>query len=42
MPDGCHDLHGWNGKTSVPSQKTLEILDLEYVADGLEKIGKLR
>ena len=30
------------GKTSFPKRKTLVDLDLEYVADDLEKIGKLR
>ena len=41
MLDEYYDLHGWNKKTSFPSRKTLEDLGLSYVADDLEKIGKL-
>jgi len=42
MLDEYYDLHGWDRKTSYPKRKTLIDLDLEYVADDLEKIGKLR
>jgi aldehyde:ferredoxin oxidoreductase len=41
MLDEYYALHGWNKKTSFPYRKTLEDLDLDYVADDLEKIGKL-
>jgi aldehyde:ferredoxin oxidoreductase len=42
MLDDYYDLHGWDRKTSFPIRKTLIDLGLEYVADDLEKIGKLR
>jgi aldehyde:ferredoxin oxidoreductase len=41
MLDDYYDLHGWNRKTGYPTRKTLAALNLEYVADDLEKIGKL-
>ena len=41
MLDDYYDLHGWNRKTSFPTRKTLVSLNLKYVADDLEKIGKL-
>ena len=41
MLDEYYDLHGWDRETSFPKRKTLIDLDLEYVADDLEKIGKL-
>ncbi len=41
MLDDYYDLHGWNRKTSFPTRKTLVALNLKYVADDLEKIGKL-
>ena len=41
MLDEYYDLHGWDRKTSFPTRKTLVDMDLEYVADDLEKIGKL-
>lgn len=41
MLDEYYDLHGWDRKTSFPTRKTLEKLNLAYVADDLEKIGKL-
>jgi aldehyde:ferredoxin oxidoreductase len=42
MLDEYYDLHGWDRETSFPKRQTLIDLDLEYVADDLEKIGKLR
>ena len=42
MLDEYYELHGWDKETSFPIRKTLEKLDLKYVADDLEKIGKLR
>jgi aldehyde:ferredoxin oxidoreductase len=42
MLDEYYDLHGWDRETSFPRRETLVDLDLEYVADDLEKIGKLR
>lgn len=41
MLDEYYELHGWNKVTSYPSRKTLEDLGLDYVADDLEKLGKL-
>jgi len=41
MLDEYYDLHGWNKKTSFPYRNTLEELGLDYVADDLERIGKL-
>lgn len=41
MLDEYYDLHGWNKQNSFPCRKALEVLDLGYVADDLEKIGKL-
>ena len=42
MLDEYYDLHGWDRETSFPKRKTLADFGLEYVADDLEKIGKLR
>ena len=42
MLDDYYDLHGWDRETSFPKRKTLGALGLNYVADDLEKIGKLR
>lgn len=42
MLDEYYDLHGWDRQTSFPKRKTLEDLGLEYVADDLSKINKLR
>ena len=41
MLDEYYDLHGWNKQNSFPCRKALEALGLGYVADDLEKIGKL-
>ena len=41
MLDEYYELHGWDTKTSYPTRKALEDLDLGYVADDLERIGKL-
>ncbi len=41
MLDEYYDLHGWDSETSFPTRKTLVDLDLEKVADDLEKLGKL-
>ena len=41
MLDEYYDLHGWDRGTSFPTRDALEDLDLGYVADDLEKIGKL-
>jgi len=41
MLDEYYDLHGWDRETSFPRREALIDLDLEYVADDLEKIGKL-
>jgi aldehyde:ferredoxin oxidoreductase len=42
MLDEYYDLHGWDRETSYPKKQTLIDLGLEYVADDLAKIGKLR
>ena len=42
MLDDYYDLHGWDRETSFPKRETLVELGLEYVADDLAKIGKLR
>jgi len=42
MLDEYYDLHGWDRETSYPKRQTLIDLGLEYVADDLAKIGKLR
>jgi aldehyde:ferredoxin oxidoreductase len=41
MLDEYYDIHGWNRETSYPTRKTFEKLGLDYVADEMEKIGKL-
>lgn len=41
MLDDYYDLHGWDRETSFPTRQALIDLDLEYVADDLERIGKL-
>jgi len=41
MLDDYYDLHGWDRETSFPTRETLTALDLGYVADDLERIGKL-
>jgi aldehyde:ferredoxin oxidoreductase len=41
MLDEYYDLHGWDKKTSYPTRKTLADLDLDHVADDLERMGKL-
>ncbi|MBP7342122.1 MAG: aldehyde ferredoxin oxidoreductase C-terminal domain-containing protein, partial [Syntrophaceae bacterium] len=41
MLDEYYELHGWNKKNSFPTRKTLEDLDLAYVADELARLGKL-
>jgi len=41
MLDKYYELHGWNKKTSFPTRRTLERLGLKYVADALQKRGKL-
>jgi aldehyde:ferredoxin oxidoreductase len=42
MLDDYYDLHGWDRETSFPKRQTLMDLGLEYVANDLERIGKLR
>ena len=41
MLDEYYELHGWDKRTSYPTRNALTALNLEYVADDLEKIGKL-
>ena len=41
MLDEYYDLHGWDRETSYPTRETLEKLGLDYVADDMQKIGKL-
>ncbi len=42
MLDDYYNIHGWDIQTSYPKRDTLVGLDLECVAEDLEKIGKLR
>jgi aldehyde:ferredoxin oxidoreductase len=42
MLDEYYDLHGWDRETSYPTLETLMDLGLDYVADDLERIGKLQ
>jgi aldehyde:ferredoxin oxidoreductase len=42
MLDEYYELHGWDANTSYPKRKVLEELGLGYVANDLERIGKLR
>jgi len=41
MLDDYYELHGWDKKSSFPKRKILEKLGISYVADDLERIGKL-
>jgi len=41
MLDEYYNLHGWEPSTGLQTRKCLEDLDLERVADDLEKIGRL-
>jgi aldehyde:ferredoxin oxidoreductase len=41
MLDEYYELHGWDRKTSRPTRRTLENLDLKEVADTLDQVGKL-
>jgi aldehyde:ferredoxin oxidoreductase len=41
MLDEYYELHGWDRETSFPTRETLEKLGLAYVAEDLERIGKL-
>jgi len=41
MLDRYYELHGWDKETGFPRRSTLEKLGLGYVADELEKRGKL-
>jgi len=39
--DDYYAARGWDAKTGVPTRKKLEDLGLSYVADELEKLGKI-
>lgn len=39
--DEYYEMHNWDKKTSFPTRKCLEDLDLKEIADDLGKIGKL-
>ena len=39
--DEYYEMNHWDKKTSFPTRKCLEDLNLEKVADDLEKIGKI-
>jgi len=41
MLDEYYEIHGWDKKTSYPKKEILKKLNLEYVADEMEMIGKL-
>ena len=42
MLDEYYELHGWDKETGFPTKKVLTDLALEYVADHLQELGKLR
>jgi aldehyde:ferredoxin oxidoreductase len=39
--DKYYGFRGWDEKTGIPKKKTLERLNVKYVADELERIGEL-
>jgi aldehyde:ferredoxin oxidoreductase len=39
--DKYYRFRGWDEKTGIPKKKTLERLNVKYVADELERIGEL-
>lgn len=39
MKDRYYNLRGWNIETGIPSRKTLEKLNLRYIAEDLERLG---
>lgn len=41
MLDEYYELRGWSKKTGLPTRSKLEDLDLQYIADDLEKLGLL-
>jgi aldehyde:ferredoxin oxidoreductase len=41
MLDEYYERHGWDRQTGFPTRETLTALGLAYVADDLEKLGKL-
>ena len=42
MLDKYYEIHGWNKETSYPQYETLKKYGLEYVAEDLKKIGKIK
>jgi len=40
--DEYYEMQNWDKKTSFPTRKCLEDLELKYIADDLQKVGKLR
>lgn len=41
MLDEYYEIHDWEKETSFPTRKILHQLGLDYIADDLQKIGKL-
>jgi aldehyde:ferredoxin oxidoreductase len=41
MLDRFYELHGWDQKTGLQNQECLSRLELDDVADKLERMGKL-
>jgi aldehyde:ferredoxin oxidoreductase len=41
MLDNYYELRGWHRKTGIPVRAKLETIGLKFVADELEKLGKL-
>jgi aldehyde:ferredoxin oxidoreductase len=39
--DCYYELRGWDKKTGIPTRRELEGLNLKYIADELERMGKL-
>ena len=42
MKDEYYAIRGWDVKTGLPTREGLEALDLKEVAEGLDKLGKVR
>jgi aldehyde:ferredoxin oxidoreductase len=39
--DNFYELRGWDKKTGIPTKSKLEAEGLDYVAQELDKLGKL-
>jgi aldehyde:ferredoxin oxidoreductase len=41
MLDNYYELRGWDNRTGIPTRAKLEAIGLRFVADELQKLGKL-